>query len=158
MSKSKIKSICILVLSLIICFGVLAGCGQKLSSDFDEAEVKSAAENVITLVNEKDSEGLREMSTVQMKEGLTDDLLNKVYEAIGEGGAFKNVENMGVAGMTNKENNEELAVVVAKAKYENKSFTYTIRTSISMIREAVVAMAAPSTPSCGAPKWPKIST
>jgi hypothetical protein len=78
------------------------------------------------LVNEKDSEGLREMSTVQMKEGLTDDLLNKVYEAIGEGGAFKNVENMGVAGMTNKENNEELAVVVAKAKYENKSFTYTI--------------------------------
>jgi hypothetical protein len=126
MSKSKIKSICILVLSLIICFGVLAGCGQKLSSDFDEAEVKSAAENVITLVNEKDSEGLREMSTVQMKEGLTDDLLNKVYEAIGEGGAFKNVENMGVAGMTNKENNEELAVVVAKAKYENKSFTYTI--------------------------------
>jgi putative N6-adenine-specific DNA methylase len=96
MSKSKIKSICILVLSLIICFGVLAGCGQKLSSDFDEAEVKSAAENVITLVNEKDSEGLREMSTVQMKEGLTDDLLNKVYEAIGEGGAFKKaiVESM----------------------------------------------------------------
>ena len=100
MSKSKIKSICILVLSLIICFGVLAGCGQKLSSDFDEAEVKSAAENVITLVNEKDSEGLREMSTVQMKEGLTDDLLNKVYEAIGEGGAFKNVEDIRLLNQT----------------------------------------------------------
>ena len=126
MSKSKIRSICILVLSIIMCFGLLAGCGQKLSSDFDEAEVKSAAENVITLVNEKDSEGLREMSTVQMKEALTDDLLNKVYEAIGEGGAFKKVEDMSVAGSTNKENDEELALVVAKAKYENKSFTYTI--------------------------------
>lgn len=124
MSKSKIRSICILVLSMIMCFGVLAGCGQKLSSDFDEAEVKSAVENVITLVNEKDSEGLKEISTVQMKAGLTDEVLNQIYEAIDEAGAFEKVENMSVAGAT--DNDEELAVVVAKAKYENKSYTYTI--------------------------------
>lgn len=126
MNKSKIKPICILVLSMIMCFGLLAGCGQKLSSDFDEAEVKSAAENVIALVNEKDSEGLREISTVQMKAGLKDDVLNQVYEAIDEAGSFEKIEDMSVAGMTNKENDEELAVVVAKAKYENKSFTYMI--------------------------------
>lgn len=124
MSKSKIRSICILVLSMIMCFGVLAGCGQKLSSDFDEAEVKSAVENVITLVNEKDSEGLKEISTVQMKAGLTDEVLNQIYEAIDEAGAFEKVENMSVAGAT--DNDEELAVVVAKAKYENKSYAYTI--------------------------------
>ena len=125
MRKSKIKSVCILVLSMIMCFGLLTGCGgQALSSDFDEAEVKLAAENVITMVNESDSEGLREMSNAQMKQGLTDDVLNQAYEAIGEGGAFKEIENISVAGAT--ENDEELAVTVAQAKYENKSFTYTI--------------------------------
>jgi len=127
MSKSKINSICILALSMIMCFGLFSGCGgHKLSSDFDEAEVKSAADKVIALVNEKDSEGLREISNVQMKEGLTEDVLNKIYEAIGEGGAFEKVESMSVTGATNKENDEELAVVAAKAKYKNKSFMYTI--------------------------------
>lgn len=123
--KSKVKSICILVLSMIMCFGVLTGCGgQALSSDFDEAEVKAAAEDVIALVNENDSEGLRGMSNAAMKNALTDEVLDSIYEAIGEGGAFKEVEDMSVAGAT--ENDEDLAVVAAKAKYENKSFTYTL--------------------------------
>ena len=103
----------------------LDGCGgQALSSDFDEAEVKAAAEDVIVLVNENDSEGLRGKSNAAMKNALTDETLDSIYEAIGEGGAFKEVENMSVAGTT--ENDEDLAVVAAKANYENKSFTYTI--------------------------------
>lgn len=124
MRKSKIRSIFILVLSVMMCFGLFTGCGQALSSNFDEAEVEAAAQDVITMVNENDSEGLREMSTAQMKQGLTDDVLNQIYEAIGEGGAFKEVEKMSVVGAT--ENDEDFAVVAAKAKYENKSFTYTI--------------------------------
>lgn len=123
--KSKVKSICILVLSMIMCFGVLTGCGgQALSSDFDEAEVKAAAEDVIALVNENDSEGLRGMSNAAMKNALTDEVLDSIYEAIDEGGAFKEVEDMSVAGAT--KNEEDLAVVAAKANYENKSFTYTL--------------------------------
>ncbi|HHW29576.1 MAG TPA: DUF3887 domain-containing protein [Syntrophomonadaceae bacterium] len=124
MKKLKINSVYILALSMIICFGLLTGCAQGLSSDFDEAEVKSAAENVITMINEKDSEGLRAMSTAQVKAGLTDDVLNQMYEAIGEAGTFEQVEDMKVAGAT--ENDTEYAVVVAKAKYEKRSFTYTI--------------------------------
>ncbi|HAF17858.1 MAG: DUF3887 domain-containing protein [Thermacetogeniaceae bacterium] len=124
MKKLKIKSVFILALSMIICFGLLTGCGQGLSNDFDEAEVKSTAQEVITMVNENDSEGLREMSTAQMKSALTDDVLNQMYEAIGEAGAFEQVEEMKVAGAT--ENDTEYAVVVAKAKYEKRSFTYTI--------------------------------
>jgi hypothetical protein len=125
MSKSKVKSIFILVLSMIMCFGILTGCGgQALSSDFDEAEVKAAAEDVIAFVNDNDSEGLKGMSNAVMKNALTDETLDSIYEAISEGGAFKEVEKMSVAGAT--ENDEDFAVVVAKANYENKSFTYTI--------------------------------
>ena len=54
-------------------------CIRDRSNDFDEAEVKSTAQEVITMVNENDSEGLREMSTAQMKSALTDDVLNQMY-------------------------------------------------------------------------------
>ncbi|NLZ27378.1 MAG: DUF3887 domain-containing protein [Firmicutes bacterium] len=126
------KSICFLLLflSTIICFGVLTGltgCGtQKLSADFDEAEVKAAAGNVIAMVNGEDSEGLRTTSTAQMKAALTDELLNQIYEDIGKGGPFREIKEMNTRGLTNKENDEELAVVVARAEYENRSFIYTI--------------------------------
>lgn len=124
---SRIKSISVCVLILVICAVLLAGCGGKqLSSDFNEAEVKQAAENVISLVNKQDSAGLREICTVQMREALTDDVLKQVYASIAEGGQFVKVEDISIAGSTDRSSNEEFAVVVAKANYELKSFTYTI--------------------------------
>jgi len=103
------------------------GCdSRKLSGDFDEDEVKKAAENVIALINNQDSDGLKEICTVQMKGVLTDDTMKKVFESISEGGNFVKVEGMSVAGITDKASEEEFAVVVAKAKYEIKTFTFTI--------------------------------
>ena len=37
-----------------------------------------------------------------MKEALTDDILDQIYEAIGEGGRYEGIESMSVAGMTDK--------------------------------------------------------
>jgi hypothetical protein len=127
MKKSGCKIVGISALAAVMCFALLTGCiGQQLSGDFDEEEVKKAAENVITLINDQDSEGLRELCTVQMREALTDDVLNQIYEAIGEGGQFENIEDMSVAGTTDSSSGEEFAVVVARAKYEIKTFTFTI--------------------------------
>jgi len=61
-----------------------------------------------------------------MREALTDDVLTLIYEAISEGGQFEKVEDMSVAGTTDSSSGEEFAVVVAKAKYEIKTFTFTI--------------------------------
>ena len=127
MKKSGCKIPGVSALAVVLCFALLTGCiGQELSGDFNEEEVKKAAENVIMLINNQDSEGLRELSTVQMKAALTDDVLNQIYEAIGEGGQFETVEDMSVAGTTDKSSGEEFAVVVARAKYEIKTFTFTI--------------------------------
>lgn len=127
MKKVKFNSSVVLVLALILCVTLLSGCGgQKLSSDFDEQQVKDAAENAIQLINAQDSEGLLAICNVEMENALTDDVLTQIYEAIGEGGAFGEIEEMSVAGSTNQTNNEELAVVVVKANYEIKSFTYTL--------------------------------
>ena len=122
-SVSKIT----IILTAVICLSLLAGCiSTKLSADFNEDEVKSAAENVIALVNSQDTEGLREICTVQMRDALTDDVITEIYEAIGEGGDFEQVSDMSVAGTTNQSSGEEFAVVIVKAKYEVRSFTYTI--------------------------------
>lgn len=110
-----------------LCLSLLIGCSSKdLSEDFDEEEVKNAAENVIELINNKDMDGLLDICTVSMKEGLTEEVLDKVYEGISEGGKFKGVDSMSIAGMTDKKSEEELAIVVAKAKYEIKTFAFTI--------------------------------
>jgi len=127
MKKSRFNSLICLVLTVLICLAALNGCSsRKLSSDFDEDEVKKAAENVITLINNQDAEGLKEICTVRMKEALTDDVLSKVFESISEGGEFEKIEDMSVAGTTDKASEEEFAVVVAKARYEIKTFTVTI--------------------------------
>ena len=127
MKKSGFEILGVSALAVVLCFGVLAGCvGQELSGDFNEEEVRKAAENVIMLINDQDSEGIRELSTVQMRAALTDDVLDQIYEAIGEGGQFETVEDMSVAGTTDKSSGEEFAVVVARAQYEIKTFTFTI--------------------------------
>ena len=127
MKKSGCKIPCVSALAVVLCFAVLTGCvGQELSGDFNEEEVRKAAEHVIMLINDQDSEGIRELSTVQMRAALTDDVLDQIYEAIGEGGQFETVEDMSVAGTTDKSSGEEFAVVIARAQYEIKTFTFTI--------------------------------
>lgn len=127
MKISVIKSLSIFACVILMCSALLSGCGgQKLSSDFNEDDVRQAAENVITLLNNQETETFSELCTVKMKEALTDDVMKQIYEAIGEGGAFVEIEDMSVAGAKDKASEEEFAVVVARAKYEIKTFVFTI--------------------------------
>lgn len=127
MNKSTYIAKSTIVLSVVICLSLMAGCiSTKLSEDFDEDEVKSAAENVIVLVNSQDSEGIKEICTVQMRDALTDEVIAEIYEAIGEGGTFEQVSDMTVAGSTDQSSGEEYAMVIVKAKYKIRTFTYTI--------------------------------
>ena len=125
MKNSRLKLA--IILCLILSFTLLLGCSNPgLSDDFDEEEVKKAAEDVISYINNKDSESILEISTVAVKNALTEEVLQEVYEAIGEGGEFQGLEDISVGGQKDKQSEEEFAVVVAKTNYENKNFIYTI--------------------------------
>jgi hypothetical protein len=127
MKKSRFRSISLLTFALIMSLAMMTGCSsQQLSSDFNEADVKAATENVINLINNQDLAGLKALCNVQMKAALTDDVLKQVYAAIGEGGKFVQFGDMSIGGNTDKSSGEEFAVVVAKAQYEIKTFTFTI--------------------------------
>jgi hypothetical protein len=127
MNKSRINLLYFSVFLAIMSVLSLTGCsGNQLSSDFNEEDVKKAAENVILLINNEDSESLREIFNTPLNEALTDDVLKQVYDAIRAGGQFEKIESMSTLGTTDKTSNEEYAVVVAAAKYELKTFTYTL--------------------------------
>lgn len=104
-----------------------AGCSEsKLSAAFDQEVVKKKAQDVIAFLNKQDTNGIRDISTQTLNDALTDDTFAQIYDALGQGGTFVEVTGLAVSGSTNKGTSVDYAVVVAVAKYEKKSFTYTI--------------------------------
>lgn len=125
--KAKFKRQTMLGFILLLCLTVLAACGgQTLTEDFDEAALKSSVEEIIQIIADKDSDALRDLCNVTMKEALTDDVLSQIYEAIDEGGAFEEITDISFAGTEDSATEEEFALVVANAQYENRKFTYTM--------------------------------
>ncbi len=117
----------------VLCLALLTGCGgPELSDKFDRAEVESSVKEVIQLVNARDGEALRAMGTPDIKEKLTDEVMEPVYAMVDEAGQFKGVKEIQVAGHTDKKTKTEYAVAVAKAEYENKTLTYTISFTTDM--------------------------
>lgn len=116
----------IMVLTLVL--GLLLGAcsSTRLSKDFNQAAVEARAKEIIALLHARDTEGLREQCTVVMRDALTDEVMSKVYETLDEGGAFEKIESLKVSGAKDKDSGEEFAVIHIRAKYEIRSFTYTI--------------------------------
>ena len=127
MKKSNIKTLTILLLSTILSVLLLTACSAPaLSADFNEEDVKQSAQDVVSLLNAQDSEGLRSLFTEQMNTAITDDVFVQIYAAIEGGGKFEAIDNVTVVGSSDKSTGEEFATAVVNAKYENQTFTYTI--------------------------------
>lgn len=122
--KKKISRFLSLVLLVVISAALLAGCASKLPEGYDEDELKASAEVVINLLNQRDSVGLNEMMTEDMKAGLTEEVQAQIFAFLDESGTMKEISSMGVSG--SEENGITFAVVIAKVAYENRDITYTI--------------------------------
>ena len=114
-------------MTTILSMLLLTACSAPaLSADFNEEEVKLLAQDVVSLLNAQDSEGLRSVFTEQMNTAITDDVFVQIYAAIEGGGKFEAIDNITVVGSSDKSTGEEFATAVVTAKYENQTFTYTI--------------------------------
>lgn len=120
------KKISLISTAFLISLILLSGCAAKLSSAFDEDKVKNAAENVILMVNEHDTDGLLAVSATELKTVLTDDVLNQIYATTDAAGTYEKIDNSTVIGAQDKNTKKDYATSVLKAKYETKSITYTI--------------------------------
>lgn len=113
-----------IVLLAVLSLAVLGGCAAKLPEGFDEAEVQAAAENVINLLNQRDSEGLTALMTEEMKAVMTEDIQAQIFALLDSSGAFQEILDLKMAGST--QNGITYVAVAAKAKYEKSEITYTI--------------------------------
>jgi len=122
----KLNRILVIFLSFILLIGVSACGSAKLAEGFVEDDVRRAAENTITLINQADAEGIRKSANTQLKDALTDKVMTQIFADIQSAGKFEIIEEMSVAGVKSQDRTEDFAVVIAKAKYESKSFIFTI--------------------------------
>ncbi|MBN2089970.1 DUF3887 domain-containing protein [candidate division KSB1 bacterium] len=127
MNTSKFKLFRVFIIVSCLCVIFLSACSAPaLSADFNEEDVKQLAQDVVSLLNAQDSDGLRALFTEQMNTAITDDVFVQIYAAIEGGRKFEAIDNITVVGSTDKSTGEEFATAVVNAKYENQTFTYTI--------------------------------
>lgn len=124
MKLTKLFRLIRFVLLAVLSLAVLGGCAAKLPEGFDEAEVQAAAENVIDLLNKRDSAGLTALMTEEMKAVMTEDIQAQIFALLESSGAFQEILDLKMAGST--QNGVTYVAVAAKAKYEKSEITYTI--------------------------------
>lgn len=118
------------IIGIVMAAVMLAGCAgsQKLSDKFDEEEVKSAAREVIEILNDKDVDTLVDekwnstMKSMAGREMMTEQVLPILEEL----GAFEEFDKEAVTGSRDKDTEQEFAVAVVKVKYEKRKAQFTI--------------------------------
>lgn len=127
------KKVALMSLLILVCIFTLSACGKnKLSDEFNQEKVEEAAKNVVDMVSKGDAEGIKEISNEEMKQAMTDDVLNQVFDAVKEFGEYKEITKIDVAGVEDKASGQSIAMVVVKAKYAKKDVIYTISFDVDM--------------------------
>jgi hypothetical protein len=91
---------------------MVTGCAAKLPEGFDEEEVKAAAENVITLLDQGDGEGLTALMTDEMKAAINEDVQAQIFAMLNAVGSVQEISEIKTGGST--QNEITYAVVVTK--------------------------------------------
>lgn len=125
--KKRIRRI---LLCMFILAALLTGCAgsQRLSDQFDEEEVKKAAEEVIVALNNGEVDALvEEKWSAIMKNALDEEgVKEQIVPVIEELGEFESFDQEAVTGGKDADTEQEFAVAVIKAKYEKRKAQFTI--------------------------------
>ncbi|MEG1310334.1 MAG: DUF3887 domain-containing protein [Bacilli bacterium] len=107
---------------LILSLFILVGCGApKLSEDFKEEELKSSVEEIIDDFNNEKYEDIVLRGSEEIQAQLTADQLEQAWNTVRKDlGAYKELSKVAY---TEK---DDIATVIAIAKYENKKIQFTI--------------------------------
>lgn len=134
MKKLRNKRGVILLTVICMLAAALAGCGSKLSDEFDEGEVESAAQTMVKQIHDGELETVyNDTFAPIMYQGVTLEQLQTnvdyILERVGE---YQSIEKVAVAGSTDKDTEQEYAVAVVVAKYEKGKVQFTISFDTNM--------------------------
>ena len=124
MKKSHIAALLCAALFIF----VLSACGgYKLAEDFDEKQVTQRAEAAVALANGGDYDALVSSFRTDLQKQLTADQFKSAWAAqLKDAGAFKRYKSTAVYGTKDKSTDEDYAVAVIVAEYENGTHTFTV--------------------------------
>ena len=119
------------LLSILLAASILlmfAGCGaNKLSDQFNEQDVTAAAEQVVTLLNEGNYQGVTDITRSDLQDELSADVLENALSGILESaGSFQSFSKTTVVGSEDNTTGEDYGLAIVVAEYENGKLTYTI--------------------------------
>ncbi len=121
---------------MMVCFILsMAGCGGKLSKEFDETEVKEAAEEMVNLINAGELSKVYENSftpvlTNSVKLEELQETVDYVLDKLGE---FQSFEKVQIKGVKDKNTGTQYATAVVLAKYEEGNAMFTISFDTDMM-------------------------
>lgn len=126
--KMLVGFICVAMLLVSGCGAGIGSSGSKLSEKYDEATVVEEAKAVIDLVNVGDYEALEEEKWgAAMKQKVPAAEMERIVQPIiQELGAFESFEKEAITGQKDKDTEQEFAVAVILAKYEERKAQFTI--------------------------------
>lgn len=132
--KKGMRSNIMAVLLMITAALLLTGCSSaKLSSAFDEAVVLETAKSAVGKLSNGDYEGVESMVREDLRELISGQVLKDGMEsAFPDLGAFQDYASTAVVGQKNQSTQEDSAVAVLVASYENRKITYTISFDVNM--------------------------
>ncbi len=118
-------------LTVVILVGMLlllTGCQGKLSDKFNEEEVKNAAKDIVTQVNEGNVESVyNDIFSSVMKNAIAlDTLQENLSYTLDKVGEFDSFEKIEVAGTKDKDTGTEYATIMVLAKYEEGKAMFTV--------------------------------
>ncbi len=122
----------IFLILLLLSALLFAGCGGKLSDKFDESEVRAAAEEIVSLVNEGDWETLRREKLGAALAEMTDGIEKGAEQVITPVGEFEKIQAVTVTGSKDKDTGTEYAVAVVLAQHADGKVQYTISFDTAM--------------------------
>ena len=126
MKKKMIR----MMTGMCILAGLLFGCAgsQRLSDNFDEAEVKEAAKNIIETLNSGEVEALGDEQWNAVMKGAVDSemLEDQILPIVEELGEFEGFDKEAVTGSKDPDTEQEFAVAIIIGKYEKRKAQFTI--------------------------------
>lgn len=118
-------------LLIVFCGVLFIGCGaSKLSSNYNEEDLKIASEKIITNLNDGKYEDVVDMGSDELKSQLSKEKIEEAYEALkGKLGKYESIEKISF------KEKDDIAAVIAIAKYENgkAQFTLSFNTDIKLM-------------------------
>lgn len=109
------------VVVIVLCLGILAGCGaSKLSDKYSEETLKASTETIIKNMDSDNFDAIEEVMSDKLKEAVPADKLKEVWGSLAKVGKYEKLSKIVF------QEKDGYAVVVAIAKFENGNIQYTL--------------------------------